>query len=189
MKDLWQVYSGAISSEYCDYIIHKGKQREAKDAVIGHNPDGDPTHTIRRSTVRWMDPLGEDNDVAQFLLKFVTMSNRSNFGIDVENQIHQLQFTEYHGVTNGKYDWHHDVFFDSPAPYQRKLSVVVQLSEPTDYEGGEFEFFNIPTPTAEQFKPRGSVLVFPSFFYHRVLPVTSGERISLVSWIDGPAWR
>jgi len=189
MKDLWQVYSGAVSSEYCDYIIHKGMQRDAKEAVIGHNANGPPSHDIRRSTVRWLDANGQDQDIGNFLLQFVNQSNRTNFGFDIERQIHQMQFTEYHSAVGGKYDWHHDVFFDSIAPYQRKISIVVQLTDPSEYEGGDFEFFNIPTPTTEQLKPRGSVLVFPSFFYHRVTPITSGDRMSLVSWIDGPAWR
>jgi PKHD-type hydroxylase len=120
-------------------------------------------------------------------MRFVKSSNRTNFGFDID-WMNEIQFTEYHGDTNGKYDWHHDVFWDNPAPFDRKLSIVVQLSNPDEYTGGQFEFFGCPNPGVD-FMRRGSVLIFPSFFMHRVLPVTSGVRHSLVSWIEGPKFR
>ncbi len=72
--------------------------------------------------------------------------------------------------------------------YDRKLSVVIQLSPRESYEGGTFEFSTAAHPGAA-FEPRGSVLIFPSFLQHRVLPVTSGIRHSLVTWVEGPQWR
>jgi PKHD-type hydroxylase len=63
------------------------------------------------------------------------------------------------------------------------------LSDPSDYEGGRFEFDNtLPQLPDEAFK-KGSVIVFPSFHKHRVTPVTSGIRHSLVTWVEGPHWR
>jgi PKHD-type hydroxylase len=68
--------------------------------------------------------------------------------------------------------------------------VTVSLSNPEDYEGGELEFDfrnndldkkqNIIK--CDQIKPRGSIVVFPSFIWHRVKPVTKGTRYSLVIW-------
>lgn len=187
MKNLWEIWPGAISSEYCDYIIKKGKSKDAMEATIGFDPSAPPVHKIRSSTIRWLDVQGIDADIAQYLMQFVKRSNRTNFGFDI-TEMNEIQFTEYYGTENGKYDWHHDVFFENMMPYDRKLSIVVQLSDPADYDGGQFEFFNMPSP-GDTFKQRGSVLVFPSFFPHRVLPVTRGERDSLVSWIEGPKWR
>ena len=71
--------------------------------------------------------------------------------------------------------------------YDRKLSVVVQLTDPDEYEGGEFKFKYVEQP--EGFNNRGSVLVFPSYLEHCVTPVTKGTRHSLVTWIEGPRWR
>ena len=53
-------------------------------------------------------------------------------------------------------------------PFDRKLSVVIQLSDRESYEGGEFEFSTVAHPGAV-FEPRGSILLFPSFLQHRVL--------------------
>ena len=77
----------------------------------------------------------------------------------------------------------------------RKLSLTIQLSDPEDYEGGMFEQrilrkndegdLNAITNSLESIKPRGSLLVFPGFVYHRVMPVTKGTRRSLVAWAVG----
>ncbi|MCK6649860.1 MAG: 2OG-Fe(II) oxygenase, partial [Bacteroidia bacterium] len=70
----------------------------------------------------------------------------------------------------------------------RKLSISVQLSDAVEYEGGELQFMinqNIVTAPKE----KGTAIIFPSFALHRVLPVTKGNRMSIVGWIAGPAYR
>ena len=60
----------------------------------------------------------------------------------------------------------------------------------TEYEGGDFEI-SVNTPTnntihkVEALQKKGSIVVFPSFVWHRVTPVTKGTRYSLVSWYLG----
>ena len=79
----------------------------------------------------------------------------------------------------------------------RKLAIVVQLSDPDDYQGGELEVFNIvheyePDDViawSDDARQQGSVIVFPAFEYHRVTPIVDGERYSLVCWIGGPPFR
>ena len=68
-------------------------------------------------------------------------------------------------------------------PASRKLTMVIQLSDPSEYEGGQLELFeDIQIP-----KQKGLVAMFPSFGnYHRVTPVLSGTRKVLVAWIWGP---
>ena len=39
--------------------------------------------------------------------------------------------------------------------------------------------------TAKEAKNKGSVIVFPSFNWHQVSPVTKGTRYSLVIWCCG----
>ena len=78
----------------------------------------------------------------------------------------------------------------------RKLSVTVSLSDETEYEGGDFEFdfrnndkgANQPL-ICKEIKPKGSIVVFPSFVWHRVKPVISGTRYSLVMWNLGQPWK
>lgn len=76
----------------------------------------------------------------------------------------------------------------------RKLSMTVTLSDPNQYEGGDFiidrgpHFKGDRYYVAEEIKPKGSIIVFPSFLYHRVAPVTKGIRHSIVMWSIGPKW-
>ena len=81
------------------------------------------------------------------------------------------------------YDWHYDVNWESDRQYDRKLSIVIQLSNPNDYEGGVFEFQH-PFEQPKEFKERGSVLIFPSYITpHQGLPIETGNRYLLVFWL------
>ena len=111
-----------------------------------------------------------------------------SFDVDVR-YINELQFTTYKGKNEGRYGWHHDVDFKNPHPYHRKLSLTLQLSDPKDYEGGEFEFESGIDELPEEYREKGTILIFPSFYKHQVKPVTKGTRHSLVTWVEGPHWR
>ena len=77
----------------------------------------------------------------------------------------------------------------------RKISMTVNLNNPKDYEGGNLKFDLGPHYRGERFKvfndmrPQGSIIIFPSFMYHCVTPVTSGTRYSLVLWLLGKPWQ
>ena len=70
----------------------------------------------------------------------------------------------------------------------RKLSIVVQLSEPNEYQGGDLQFMYASEPYTA-IKEKGSVYTFPSFVMHKVTPVFSGVRRTLVAWVAGPAFK
>lgn len=186
MNNVWEVWPSALTAAECDAIIKRAAQYQQESATVGFDLGQRSDRAYRSSTICWLDAY-RDRDIADRLMQFVHSSNRTNFGIDIVAP-YELQFTEYHGDVQGKYDWHQDVWLESSRPFDRKLSVVVQLSDPEDYEGGAFEFFCVQQPGAS-FAPRGSMLIFPSFLQHRVLPVTWGVRRSLVTWVEGPRWR
>jgi PKHD-type hydroxylase len=186
MKNIWEVWTGALSADECATIVERGERYPAQPSTIGFETSKRADPGYRTSVVRWLDAYAEHEMVERFM-RLVHSSNRTNFGVEIHRPF-ELQFTEYHGTAQGKYDWHQDVWLESDRAYDRKLSVVVQLSAPQDYAGGEFDFFGAPSPDAA-FTPQGSVLIFPSWLQHRVRPVTRGLRRSLVSWVEGPRWR
>ena len=112
-----------------------------------------------------------------------------------------IQFTKY--KPNEFYTWHSDdlpkSFGENSHPNYhgkiRKLSATVNLTDPSEYTGGDFEIdlrnneHGRNIVTLDQIKPKGSLLVFPSFVTHQVRPVRTGERTSLVIWSLGPPWR
>ena len=82
---------------------------------------------------------------------------------------------------DGFYDWHMDLGLGENN--SRKLSVVIQLSNPTSYAGGELLFNNGEIHEAP--KVQGNIAMFPSYLLHMVTPVTKGTRWSLVGWYEG----
>lgn len=186
MKNAWEVWEGALSADECDTIVERASAYPENSATVGFSEGMRSDLDYRSSVVRWLDVYRETAIVSR-IMSFVQSSNRTNFGADIDAPF-DIQFTEYHASGNGHYDWHQDVWLESPRPYDRKLSVVVQLSPPADYTGGEFEFFGLQNP-GEKFASRGSLLIFPSYLQHCVRPVRSGIRRSLVTWVEGPRWR
>ena len=105
-------------------------------------------------------------------------------------------FTKY--KKNQHYDWHIDNLANTYITAQncntngkyRKLSFSINLSDPKDFEGGEFyfEFLNSPNNNiveCKEIKQKGTIIIFPSFVKHKVAPITKGERNSLVGWVLG----
>ena len=99
-----------------------------------------------------------------------------------------LQFTEYADVGH-KYDMHHDVDFNRQDGKHRKLSIVVQLTDPDDYEGGILSFAHTQNPDPATLIKQGTIICFLSYLEHGVTPITKGSRTSLVGWFEGPYWR
>lgn len=182
MRELWQMWSGGIPEETVDKIISIGEKFPTQDGTTFSSPE--QVSKARVSTVRWVD----DNNIRNILWEYIKTANLNAFGIDVYNRA-ELQYTEYYGTNKGHYDWHHDCDWYNPYMHDRKLSITVQLSHESEYEGGNFEFDECENPNLEDSKKKGTVLIFPSYLRHRVLPVTKGTRKSLVAWFHGPRWR
>lgn len=172
----WQMYSKAISKQIIDNIIKN--VGETKKATTFNKDD-----EARRSSVSWVD----DPNVLNILYNYVENSNKNAFHVNIFRTA-QIQYTEYNGNEKGHYNMHHDIDWNRNDGLDRKLSVTVQLSDPNEYEGGQFEFTECESPNSKELKQMGTVLVFPSYLVHKVNPVTSGIRKSLVAWFEGPKW-
>ena len=70
----------------------------------------------------------------------------------------------------------------------RKLSISIQLTDPTKYEGGDLNLYWSDDPVTMK-NNKGSLFIFPSYMLHEVTPVTKGERNSLVCWVNGPQFK
>lgn len=140
----------------------------------------------RRSFNSWIKPNEQTSWIYQRLTDTVHQNNEKFFNFDL-TMIENLQFTYYSSEEEGCYKAHTDPNVWKN-PHNRKLSIVVQLSDPSEYEGGELKLHNShePTPITKQ---RGMVVMFPSYTLHEVTPVTKGERYSLVAWVHGPAFK
>ena len=144
-------------------------------------------HNIRRAEIAWIDEVPEAAWVMDRLIGLVAEANRSAFGFDLSEFAESPQVARYGAEAEGHFGWHSDIG-DGPVARKRKLTLVVQLSEPGDYEGGALEIMpDANTISAD--RAQGAAIVFPAFNLHRVTPVTRGSRHSLTVWAHGPAFR
>ena len=184
-KNLLQYYwfESAFSPNLCQQIIDLGKSFPQEGGQTFGGSDGEPS-PIRSSTIRWIDYLDpRAKRLVDELGRMAIEANNKLFQLDLYGFTEKLQFTEYEGQ-GAHYDWHPDI---GPNMTKRKISIVVQLSDEKDYEGGELliNTGELIVPSKKQ----GSVILFPSFLMHKVEPLRSGSRYSLVSWVSGNTWR
>lgn len=185
----WQAWFGEIPSHDVDEIIKMCDTYDLHQADLG--PDGQEVSNrgYRRSDVAWIPPYTPNtNALTEGIFQRATEANRNAWGFNLGQKIYDIQYTKYYGTDEGFYNWHIDTFFvNNSRAFDRKISVIIQLSDSDEYEGGDFKFEDtISPPDPIELRKKGTVLVFPSYLLHMVEPVTSGERKSIVSWIEGP---
>ena len=196
-------FKSALTPKFCNDVIKFASQKnEVLARTGGYNNKNLSKEEIRdikkvrNSDLVWLD----DAWIYKELHPFVHEANRLagwNFEWD---RSENCQFTKY--KLNQYYDWHCDSW---KIPYDRKsithpehgkvrkLSMTCQLTDGSEYEGGEleFDFRDYAPPMREEIKhlkrckeilTQGSVIIFPSHVWHRVKPVTKGVRYSLVVW-------
>tara|TARA_R100000152_G_C6736537_1_gene160672 strand:+ start:424 stop:981 length:558 start_codon:yes stop_codon:yes gene_type:complete len=184
MNSWWYVWDSEIDSNECDSIK---SFFDTENKQVGKVGDNSANTQIRTSTVVGF-PYGtkSNQEINNILEKYIVLANREAFGYSL-NGLQEFQIAEY--KEGGFYKEHMDTRLSDIRPSQRKLSITVQLSDISDYSGGDFMFSkDIPTPEQKIIKQKGTILVFPSFIYHQILPVTKGTRYSLVGWYEGNAW-
>lgn len=181
MRDNWRLWEAAITPQKCDEIVKMCySNAQLNDATVFSSGHFRPDHTIRETKVGFVDIP----EVTELTKRYLYEANRDAFGFDVDF-LPLIQFGEYY--TGSYYHYHYDIDWNSDSMYDRKLSISIQLTDPSKYNGGDFEFDTIENPV--NFKTQGSILVFPSYNVHRVTEITKGTRNSLVGWMEGPRWR
>jgi len=184
---MYYYFENLFTEEEIGYIISWGEASEKMAGEVGGGEDG--VHIvpeIRTSQIGWIDLEDNTQWIFDRLAEGALEANvEMRWNFDLMGFGDTLQYTEYFGEDKGHYSWHADI---GPGVSHRKLSIIIQLSDENDYEGGEVEL-KVGSRDLVLPKKKGGVIVFPSFVLHRVLPITSGNRKSLVSWISGPNYR
>ena len=139
--------------------------------------------------------------IGGFMWHYIQRANRENFLYDltaIDNE--SMQYTFYN--VGQFYDWHTDSSLSShkhpenyeqalhpSTEYVRKLSVILQLSDEKDYQGGNIELVSDEGETYTAPTEKGTIIMFDSRTKHRVTEVTNGTRKSIVAWVVGPRWK
>ena len=173
-----------LSPSDCDRLIALASAAPLKDAGLVRQTTA---HRIRRADLAWLDDLPGADWAMDRLIRLVAQANAQGFGFDLTDFAESAQIARYTAAREGHFDWHSDIG-GGPLAARRKLTLVVQLSDPADYQGGTLEL-RPDSNIAAAPRDRGSATIFPSFVLHRVTPVTDGTRWSLTLWAHGPAFR
>ena len=184
VKHTYWLWEGALSKEFCRAALAEVDWATSKSGVvIGAEMNEVINLKSRRTDVIWqhfMQPLG---CIAR---AYIDVANQSaGWGYSLTTQ-EDTQLGRYKSSDEGHYDWH----MDAGPPQndlQRKLSVSILLSDPSEFEGGELQFKGMED--RKILTKQGSIVVFPSFIEHKVTPVTKGVRYSAVTWATGPSFR
>lgn len=190
MKGEWCYFKQFFSPDECKEIIDAALKIQPEQATIGYGNGNKIDNEYRRTNIRWLHKTDETwTQVYQAIESCVKRANDDWFQVDYTH-LPYIQFAEYDAQFQGEYKKHEDVFWITDTPYHRKLTFVVQLSDPQEYEGGEFELFDCNQyPDANEILQQGTVLVFPSLKFHAMNKITKGVRYSLAGWFEGPKWR
>jgi PKHD-type hydroxylase len=204
LRNYWWSFKSALPPKLCDDIIEYALSKPEVMARTGDYEKAElaPDEILnlqkkRKSDVVWL----EDNWIYKEIIPYINKANiDANWNFQWERS-EACQFTKY--KLNQYYDWHCDSWeipYNKPGTLEhgmiRKLSVTCQLTDGSEYTGGELQFDprsydpNVRDQdkhvlTSKEILPKGSIVVFPSFVWHRVKPVTAGTRYSLVVWNIG----
>jgi PKHD-type hydroxylase len=177
-------WKNAFTPKEADAIVAYGDGLEPMRAEIaGHK---EYTDHMRITRVAWMERRPGIEWLYARLEEMVLQINAQFYRYDLFGLVEAFQYTVYEGAEGGHYGWHVDMGEKNYEP--RKISLSLQLSDPSGYEGGDLILLAGDGELPAE-KARGALIAFPSFVLHRVTPVTSGTRKSLVVWVAGPEFR
>ena len=185
----FKIYQEELPEDFCNHVINLASSLETEEGGVHVDGNTEISKEARNNNISWIN----NSDIIELMQIYTVKANQEcgwNFDIGVYET---PQLSCY--APEQFYDWHVDVGVELPEDTQfRKLSVSISLNE--DYEGGDFEIEHWCAPDITNRKTNikgmretGSIVVFPSFLHHRVTPVTTGKRYSLVCWFRGPPFK
>ena len=200
-KNLFWMFRKAVPHRFCDDVLKHCLSLQDQKGLTGGDkiPDITPEgmkkiELKRRSHIAWTSDPWIYNELHEWLF---TANKQAEWNYEWSVS-EPCQFTKY--GHNEMYDWHSDI---NENPYtdkgrfnglNRKISMTLTLSNTDEYTGGDFEFKfrnreKDEIHRIEGTREKGSIIFFPSFVWHRVTPVTAGNRYSLVIWSCGKPFR
>ena len=170
-QELWLINNTANKS---DKNISQAK------VAIENSKSYDIEEEYRKTDIVWLLQDDSTKWLYERLYNAVIALNKQYFNFEID-QLENLQYCIYR---EGHHFKKHIDTISIPNLGQRKLTFILQLSDETEYEGGELRLHVSDNPIVIS-KKKGTIAIFPSFIPHDVTPVTKGERKVLVSWVLG----
>lgn len=178
-------WEGGFTEQELNWLQEQAQKAE-QQAQVGGGVEQEALKKIRRSQLSWLNKTQDTAWVFEKLGHIASSLNAQYYRFDLTGFGEPIQLTNYDQSEQGMYGWHVD--YGGRINISRKLSLVLQLTDPSQYEGGNLQVTTGGEPQTVR-KQRGLVAAFPSYVLHQVTPVTSGSRQSLVAWVSGPPFK
>ena len=185
----YYLFKNELEKDFCRLISEYAEDNPMNLAEVRMDGGDTKDLSVRNSNITWLG----NSELVEALVTYASRANReAGWNFDIMSY-ESPQYTSY---GEGQfYDWHVDTGVEKEDDFvYRKLSMVIALNE--EFKGGDFQIqtWNPPNSkvrysTVLPMRQAGTIVVFPSILYHRVTPVTSGIRKSLVCWFRGPSFR
>jgi|LUMK01.1.fsa_nt_gb PKHD-type hydroxylase len=226
---MYTIVKNFLTHEQCDSLIKRfetsteiGVRSRIRGKLANFHPkEKEPTPVLydKHLLIAHCYDIPFDDPITSLTWSYIKyFSSHHNFNIT-----HQEGFIVHKYAKNGHFAWHTDgSTYSNPPPWSSsnpemrigisetkydKLSVTIQLSASTDYEGGELQFGQdsegkTERPVTETYddlkkwkksinaittisQDKGTLCIFNGFSYHRVTPITKGTRYSLLNFYQG----
>lgn len=181
-----------LTEQQCDDVIEIAERETLGLGSVGNTTNDGFAEDLDYRCVR-VRSLWPHQDELEWLFERirdrVSWTNQDFYRFDLHGLLEGIQYLKYsvdEEEKPGHYRWHQD--YGGGYSSHRKLSVMIQLSAPIEYEGCRLKMF-----TSEEFEvptlARGTGVIFPSWQPHMVTPITGGMRRALACWVSGPQFR
>jgi len=164
-----------LSKKECEDLLQFSLTKELKPALVS----GSEMLNLksRKSNVFFYDYSIDFPNLNEKLINiFKKEVNVKGYDIDFTNNM--FQFTEY--TKDGYYNWHEDSGNENEVFSKRYCSMVIQLND--EYIGGELQIKDKDGNEITLERGLGNLFIFYSHLTHRVKPIITGTRYSLVNW-------
>lgn len=187
------VMEKVFDEEEVDRIRFYEKILDFQDATIVGQQQGNPEEPQeQKARIAKNASIPQDENTGWLWNKIAHLSAKANYDLFLYDIsfLEDLSYTIYIGTDGGHYVQHVDTSLFGYRKFDRKISGILMLSDPDEYEGGTLAIDVFGGAPEERWtrieKPnKGDLIFFDSHFVHKVEPVTSGKRQVLVFWVDG----
>lgn len=187
-KDNYAYWEGFLTNEEINYLLNADNWVNAQQAQIGSSSDININKNIRSTKISWLQLTNENKEIWDKFSKVIAEVNSRYFHFDLTGFYEPIQLGIYTAQDNGHYDWHIDMCTGNKHA-SRKLSMVLMLSDTSEFEGGDLLLKSDRDNPSKLEMAQGRAWFFPSYMLHKVTPVTKGTRKTLVLWVGGPQFK
>jgi PKHD-type hydroxylase len=184
-SEAFTYWQNGFTNDELKLIIDFGNSQIPSKSSVGSGVSGGMIPNEKSSEISWINLNNNSKWIYDKIIHIMMSLNTQFYQFNLYGFIDQIQFINYEADENENCDWHTDLQNQQPP---RKLSFILELSDPKDYEGGELQIINYKDPLTIR-KEKGLAIVFPSFSLYRVSPVTKGTKKIIVICATGPAFK